>query len=567
MSSKTASRVLEKHPFQYDLVVIGGGSGGLAASKEAARLNAKVACFDYVTPTPQGTRWGLGGTCVNVGCIPKKIIHYAALCRKAMDDGRELGWRLSSHGSSSRHSTAFSMDVDAKEKNDAVKAAHSDEPVNDWGKLSESVGNFIKQLNYSYKNSLRSAKVTYINALASFVDAHTLAYKEGGKAKTLTSNHILVASGGRPKLPDNTPGAAEHGISSDDLFWMQNPPGKTLVVGASYIALECAGFLSELGYDTTVMVREKLLRNFDQHCAAMIGELMECLGVRFVLPALPIRVVKHDDVDAKRYGARLGVVYAMADSKKEVTEHFDTVLFAIGRATQLRSMNLEKIGVKLTDGKILTNDFDQTTVPNVFSVGDCAYARPELTPVATMAGVLLARRLFAGSSQKMSYSLIPTTVFTPYEYGTVGLSEEEAIKKLGAENVETFLSRYGALEVISTHQQARRPIRSYHFHLAKDPTTDLATEEASLNAPCLAKLVCDKRANLRVIGFHYIGPNAGEITQGFALAIKMGATKADFDNLVGIHPTSAEEFCVLDVTRSSGASFLKKAGCGGGSCG
>jgi thioredoxin reductase (NADPH) len=286
-------------------------------------------------------------------------------------------------------------------------------------------------------------------------------------------------------------------------------------------------------------------------------------GIRFVRPAVPTRLEKNATT-----GGRIRVTWTDTEKNTTQSDDFDTVLFAIGRDGQTASVGLDRVGMKMSADKIVVNDVEQTSVPNIFAVGDCILDRPELTPVAIKAGQLLARRLFAGASEKMNYNHIPTTVFTPYEYGTVGLSEEAAIKALGAEHVETWLSRYGSLEVISLHQGPTRPVRSFVFHQqTKEEQTANASEELSLLSPCLAKLVCDRRNGNRVIGFHYVGPNAGEITQGFAVAIKMGATKDVFDSVVGIHPTSAEEFCVLDTTRSSGASFIKKAGCGGGSCG
>jgi len=273
----------------------------------------------------------------------------------------------------------------------------------------------------------------------------------------------------------------------------------------------------------------------------------------------------------KRKKKKLEVSFENHDTKTQHKELFDTVLFAMGREGQTHDIGLEKIGVKMKDGKIITNDNEQSNIDNIFAVGDCAVNRPELTPVAIMAGELLAKRLFAGHKVNMNYSLIPTTVFTPFEYGTVGLSEEDAIAKLGKENVEVYLSRFGALEVISSHVTLHKPVRSYCFHdkteLQEGDEANTDAEELLLNMPNLSKLVVDKRNNEKVIGFHYVGANAGEITQGFAVAVKVGATKADFDSVVGIHPTGAEEFVTLSVTRSSGETFTKKAGCGGGKCG
>lgn len=235
-------------------------------------------------------------------------------------------------------------------------------------------------------------------------------------------------------------------------------------------------------------------------------------------------------------------------------------------------------GVKVENGKVVVDDVEQTTTANIYAIGD-VIPQLELTPVAIQAGQLLARRLYAGAERKMDYTHIPTTVFTPLEYGACGLSEEDADKLLGRENVEVFSSRYGALEQACTegHMPAQRSwcfthnnLRTRKQRLAaglpfedfeKDSYDQLGRSKQYMKQNCLAKLVCDKTQNNKVVGFHYLGPDAGEVTQGFALAIKLGATKEDFDNLVGIHPTCAEEFTLLKVSRSSGEDFMKSGGC------
>jgi len=257
----------------------------MAAAKEAAKLGAKVVCFDFVVPSPQGTKWGLGGTCVNVGCIPKKIMHYSATLGRTLNDAKYLGWNLNGEETKDEGETEEHGNNNNKHKG----------PTHNWNKLVTASSDFIRSLNFSYRVSLQSAKVTYINAFARFIDPHTLEYTDSKQnKKTLTTNNVLLAVGGRPKYPD-APGAKEYGITSDDIFWLQKKaPGKTLVVGGSYIALECAGFLHELGFDTTVLVRSILLRGFDQQCANMIGELMECEGLRFIRPATVVKIEKKE---------------------------------------------------------------------------------------------------------------------------------------------------------------------------------------------------------------------------------------------------------------------------------
>ena len=225
------------HNFDYDIIVIGGGSGGLAASKEAAKLGKKVAVCDFVKPSPAGTTWGLGGTCVNVGCIPKKLMHQAAILGESVKDAKSFGWQ-----------------VDKEQVN------------HDWPAMVTEIQNHIGGLNWGYRVALREASVDYLNEYATFVDANTLkCVNKKGKETTRTAAQFILATGGRPKYPD-IPGA-ELGISSDDLFSLPHNPGKTLLVGASYIALECAGFLRGVGVDSTVMVRSILLRGFDQQMA------------------------------------------------------------------------------------------------------------------------------------------------------------------------------------------------------------------------------------------------------------------------------------------------------------
>jgi len=507
--------------YEYDLVVIGGGSGGMASAKMAATLGAKVALFDFVKPSTQGTKWGLGGTCVNVGCVPKKLMHYAGLLGAGFEDARHFGWQLT-------------------------------QPHHTWDKLVESVQNHVRSLNFSYRVGLKSAQVNYINALAKFKDPHTVSYTLRGAEKTITSKYFIVAVGGRPSIPSDVPGAAEFAITSDDIFALDRSPGKTLCVGGSYIALECAGFLTELGYPTSVAVRSILLRGFDRQCADKVGAMMAEIGTRFLNGFIPTKIVKTD-------AGKLEVTLANT-SGESVVEQFDTVLYATGRHADTAGINLEAVGVKsLKNGKIAVVN-EQTNVPNIFAIGDCIDSADapgsmqELTPVAIKAGELLAKRMFGHGTEQMSYHLVPTAVFTPFEYGTVGYSEEEAISRWGADNIESYMLEFASLEIAAAHRK-------------RHPSTIIDPEDDALSPHCFAKLVCLKPEKERVVGFHFVGPNAGEVTQGYALAIKLGATKKDFDDLIGIHPTDAEVFTQLDITRSSGLDFRAAGGCGGGKCG
>jgi thioredoxin reductase (NADPH) len=239
---------------------------------------------------------------------------------------------------------------------------------------------------------------------------------------------------------------------------------------------------------------------------------------------------------------------------------FDTVLFATGRRADTSSLDLAAAGVEVStaSGKIVCGengvDAERTNVEHIYAIGDVVQGRPELTPVAVRAGEMLAARLFGSSTKAMDYDGVPTTVFTPFEYGCVGLSEEGAIAAHGAENIETYLFKFQPLELEAAHRE-------------KHPDSGASPDDIDFGQVCLSKLVCLKHENDKVIGFHYVGPNAGEITQGFALAVKCGATKEDFDSVVGIHPTNAESFTTMEVTRSSGKDFAAAGGCGCGRCG
>ncbi|KAF7457129.1 thioredoxin reductase [Cryptosporidium felis] len=496
--------------FMYDLIVIGGGSGGMAAAKEAASLGKKVVLFDYVKPSTQGTRWGIGGTCVNVGCVPKKLMHYSALI------------------SSSLH-------------HDAPKFGHKITWSFEWDKLVETVRNHVRMLNFTFRTSLRVGNVEYINALAKLLDAHSVEYEEKGEKTVITSRYILLATGGRPSIPETVPGAIQFAITSDDIFSLPRTPGKTLVVGASYIGLETAGFLNELKFDTTVAMRSIPLRGFDRQCSEKVVEYMKSIGTKFLVGVVPINIEKRD--------GKLSVTFSDGSN-----EEFDTVLYATGRYPDVKGLNLHSVGVKLSEsGKIIAPK-DATSVPSIFAVGDIVEGRPELTPVAVRAGVLLSKRLFGNSNEYIDYDFVPTTVFTPIEYGHVGLSSEAAIAKYGEEDIEEYLSEFTTLEIAAAHREKREDLRENEMDFALPPN-------------CLSKLIVVKSLGEKVVGFHFVGPNAGEITQGFSLAIKVGVTKKDFDEMIGIHPTDAESFGILEVTRRSGESFLVSGGCGGGKCG
>ncbi|NXX93375.1 TRXR3 reductase, partial [Centropus bengalensis] len=496
-------------PYDYDLIIIGGGSGGLACSKEAAALGKKVMVLDYVVPTPLGTSWGLGGTCVNVGCIPKKLMHQAALLGQALQDSRKYGWQ------------------------------YEEQVKHNWEIMVEAIQNYIGSLNWGYRVSLREKSVTYLNSYGEFVEPHKIkATNRKGQVTYHTAETFVLATGERPRYL-GIPGDKEYCITSDDLFSLPYCPGKTLVVGASYVALECAGFLAGLGLDVTVMVRSILLRGFDQEMAEKVGAYMETHGVKFIRKFVPIKAtyIIFIQVEQLEQGmpGRLKVTAKSTEGPEIFEEEYNTVLIAIGRDACTRNIGLETIGVKINEknGKVPVNDEEQTNVPYVYAIGDILDGKLELTPVAIQAGRLLARRLYGGSSTKCDYINVPTTVFTPLEYGSCGLAEERAIEEYGKQNLEVYHSLFWPLEW---------------------------TVPGRDNNTCYAKIICNKLDNNRVIGLHILGPNAGEVTQGFAAAIKCGLTKELLDETIGIHPTCAEVFTTMDITKSSGQDITQR-GC------
>ncbi|KAK2714478.1 hypothetical protein QYM36_008885 [Artemia franciscana] len=450
--------------YDYDLVVIGGGSGGSAASKEAAFLG-----------------------------------------KKSRNDSHAFGW------------------------NTPDKVRH------DWNKMVEKIQEHIKSLNSSYQEELRDKKVDYINAYASFLDPHTLkTVDKTNEERIITAQHIVITTGGILRYP-SIPGAKEYCITSDDIFSLPHSPGKTLCVGASYIALECAGFLNGLGLEVEVMVRSILLRGFDQQMAERIGKNMKEKGVKFSRGFVPIKIEKvQDGSSVFRLGRTptLKVTSKHQESGEIREDMYNTVLFAIGRDACTDEIAAEKAGIIPFSrfSRVIVDEAERTNVKNIFAIGDVLDGKLELTPVAIQAGIRLSRRLYGSQDSLMDYINVPTVIFTPIEYGSVGLSEEAAIERFGAADLEIYHKSFKPVEY----------------------TLPKKVENVGY-----AKLICIKSLNERVVGLHYFGPNAGEVTQGFALGLKLNASKADFDSLVGIHPTTAEVLTTLRFTKASGQDVSK----------
>ncbi len=446
--------------FDFDLFVIGGGSGGVRAARMAAQRGARVALAEVAA---------MGGTCVNVGCIPKKLYSYAAHYAEAFEESHGFGW---------------------------TGAA----PVFDWARLKTNRALEISRLNGVYLQLLQGSGVQIIEGWATLADAHTVEV-EGSR---YTAKHILIATGGRPSLPEVQ--GRELVITSDQIFDLDPFPARLLVVGGGYIACEFASIFNGLGAQVTQLYRgAQVLRGFDAEVRAFVAAEMVKTGVDLRL---------HADVAAIRQAAD-GLLVQLQDGSSTTV---DAVLYATGRLPNVAGLGLENAGVPLTaQGAIEVNTHYQTAVPSIYALGDVT-ARIQLTPVALGEAMVVVDHLFGAAAGKkprrMSYDFIPTAVFTHPNIGTVGYSEADARKEFG--KVSIYRSEFKALK----------------------HTLSGSTERT------LMKLVVDDASD-RVVGLHMVGADAGEVVQGFAVAMKAGATKAIFDSTIGIHPTAAEEFVTM----------------------
>ena len=444
---------------EYDLLVIGGGSGGLAHAQRAAEYGARAAVIEYGP---------LGGTCVNVGCVPKKVMWYAAETRHHLEHAADYG---------------FDVDVGGHE----------------WATLKSRRDAYVTRLNGIYENNLDRRGVDYIQGAARFVDPHTLAVGDDH----YRADRIVIATGGRPMVPD-IPGAA-HGIVSDDFFTLEERPERVLIAGSGYIAVELGGVFNALGSDVRIVVRKDgIVRSFDAMLGEEVMEAMDNAGIHFDTRVIPASIEKLDDglVMIAEDGRRFGPV--------------DCVLWAIGREPNSDTLDLGKAGVKTDDqGFIPVDKFQQTNVEHIFAIGDVTGAQA-LTPVAIAAGRRLADRIYGKmAGRHLDYKLVPTVIFSHPPMGTVGMTEAEARAEYG-DAVKIYLSRFTPM----------------YYALG---------EKKQVSVMKLITAGDDER----IVGCHVIGDGADEMMQGFAVAIKMGATKKDFDDTVAIHPTSAEEFVTM----------------------
>ena len=448
--------------YDFDLFVIGAGSGGIATARRAAQYGAKVGIVESDR---------LGGTCVNRGCVPKKLMVYASHFPAGFEESAGYGWSV---GESSF----------------------------DWEKMITAVNNEVTRLNGIYQRMLDNSGVKLYEGYGKFVDSHTIAIGE----QKVTAEKILIAVGGKPVKPDDIPGV-EHAITSREIFHVKEQPKRIVIIGGGYIGVEFACILHGLGTEVTVVIRgDKILRGFDDDLRTEIQEAMERHGIRIITNKPKISIAKKD--------TGLEITIPTQDGEGEIIVADAASLAATGREPNLADLGLENTKVEVVNGAVAVNEYSQTAEDHIYAVGDCT-DRINLTPVAINEGRAFADTHFGGQSRQMSYENIPTAIFTTPEAATVGLTEAEAREKYG--------------DAIKVYRSKFRPM--YYTLPGKQEKT-------------LMKLIVDTNTD-KVVGAHMVGDGAAEIIQGVAIAVKMGATKANFDATVGIHPSSAEEFVTM----------------------
>ncbi|MGL4222470.1 MAG: glutathione-disulfide reductase [Shewanella sp.] len=446
----------------FDYICLGAGSGGIASANRAAIRGARVLLIEARH---------VGGTCVNVGCVPKKVMWYGAQVAEAIH----------------LYAKDYGFDVEVKHF--------------DWNTLVASREAYIERVHAAYGRGFANNGVTLVEGFGRFKDKRTIEVN----GEEYTADHILIATGGRPTIP-NIPGA-EHGIDSNGFFALSEQPRRVAVVGAGYIAVEIAGVLHALGSETHLLVRKHSpLRSFDPMLSQALVDAMAQQGPTLHTHAVPKAVEKHAD----------GSLSLQLENGQSLT--VDCLIWAIGREPATDNIGLENTDVTLdAKGYVMVDEWQNTSEPGIYCVGDIMAGGIELTPVAVKAGRFLSERLFGGQPQaRMDYTKVPTVVFSHPPIGTMGLSEPEAKASYGEEQVKVYHSTFTSMyTAVTAHRQ-----------------------------PCRMKLVCVGKEE-KVVGIHGIGFGMDEILQGFGVAIKMGATKADFDAVVAIHPTGAEEFVTM----------------------
>ncbi len=469
--------------FDYDLFVIGGGSGGVRAARVAAATGAKVALAE---------EYRMGGTCVIRGCVPKKLMVFASGYSEMFDDARAYGWDV------------------------------TDGPFH-WPRFREHLHKELDRLEGVYRRLLDGSDVQVFDARARLKDPHTVTLSTG---ETVTAKHILVATGGRPARPEMA--GAELGISSNEIFLLDEMPKSILIVGGGYIASEFAGILNGLGVEVTQFYRgAQILRGFDDEARGLVAEGMRAKGVDLHLGTniVEMRAATEEDLRGETEGVPMEggrpVEMPQEDAGHGIwvkatngtTKVYDQVLFATGRIPNTDDLGLEEAGVKVgRRGEIIVDDYSQTNIPSVYAVGDVTN-RVQLTPVAIREGMAFVETVFKGNPTAVDHELIPSAVFTQPELGTIGLTEEQARDQ---EPIEVYCTSFKPMN----HAFAGREDR------------------------VLMKLVVSKETR-KVLGCHIVADHAGEMIQLAGIAVKMGATKEDFDRTVAVHPTMAEELVTM----------------------
>ncbi|KAL8746723.1 MAG: hypothetical protein Q9190_001281 [Brigantiaea leucoxantha] len=466
---------------ECDFLVIGGGSGGLACARRASgQWGAK-------TIAVESNR--LGGTCVNVGCVPKKVTWNAAAIAETLHESAAYGFHI-------KETAPFDFTT-FKRKRDA----------------------YVKRLNGIYEKNLLNDKVEYLHGRAHLLSkTEAEVVLDDGTKETIRAKKILLATGGHPNIPSNIPGA-ELGITSDGFFDLEKLPQRVALVGAGYIAVEMAGMFHHLGSETHLFIRHgTFLRNFDPMIQETITREYERQGIHIHRHSSQSKIEKQKSGQGAREG---WMTLHYKDDQSEGSLDIDCLLWAIGRDPEVSDLGLEKAGVKQNSrGQILADEYQNTNISNIFSLGDVC-GKVELTPVAIAAGRRLANRLFGGpqhKDSKLDYDNIPSVVFAHPEVGSIGLSEPEARERYGDRDVKVYKTSFTAM-----------------YYAMMEP------EE---KGPTSYKLVCVGEEE-KVVGLHILGQGSSEMLQGFGVAVKMGARKRDFDACVAIHPTSAEELVTL----------------------
>ena len=444
---------------KYDFIVVGGGSGGIAAARRASEHGANVALIE---------QHKLGGTCVNVGCVPKKVMWTTSRIAEVLEDAPDYGFSVPS--------------------------------INfDWSVIKKSRDEYISRLNTIYASNLNKSDVESVSGSAQFISSNAL---QAGN-DVYEAPHVLIATGSKPVMPQ-IPGT-EHAISSDGFFELEHLPSKVVITGAGYIATEFAGVLNGLGSDVTMVLRkDQLLRGFDSSLTSIVQSQMHRSGVQFILNSGVVNIEKHSE--------KLRLTIADGSTIDEV----DQFIIAVGRSPNTELLNIEAASIKLNDrGYIETDRFQNTSTQGVYAVGDVT-GRVPLTPVAIAAGRHLSDRLFGNEADAcMDYDSVPSVIFSHPPIGTVGLSEDRARQRYG-DSVNVYQSEF----------------KNMYYQVTKR------------SSPTLLKMITAGEDE-KVVGCHIVGDFADEIIQGFSVAVKMGATKRDFDRTVAIHPTVSEEMVTM----------------------